>query len=99
VVKIRESGSVVNKAPRLVIGVDTDGYKQVLGIWIEQKEGSRFWLNVLTSLRNRGLKDALVECCDCEDEGAGVGHDLTRATTDHGVPSADLSVVSRAGAY
>ncbi len=64
VVKVRESGSVVNKAAHLVIGVDTDGYKQVLGIWIEQKEGSRFWLNVLTSLRNRGLKDALVVCCD-----------------------------------
>lgn len=64
VVKIRESGSVVNKAAHLVIGVDTEGYKQVLGIWIEQKEGSRFWLNVLTSLRNRGLKDALVVCCD-----------------------------------
>jgi len=64
VVKVRESGSVVNKAAHLVIGVDVDGYKQVLGIWIEQKEGSRFWLNVLTSLRNRGLRDALVVCCD-----------------------------------
>jgi len=64
VVKIRDAGSVVNKAAHLVIGVDVDGYKQVLGIWIEQKEGSRFWLNVLTSLRNRGLKDALVVCCD-----------------------------------
>lgn len=64
VVKIRDGGSVVNKAAHLVIGVDTDGFKQVLGIWIEPKEGSRFWLNVLTSLRNRGLRDALVVCCD-----------------------------------
>lgn len=64
VVKVRDGGSVTNKAAHLVIGVDTDGYKQVLGIWIEPREGSRFWLNVLTTLRNRGLKDALVVCCD-----------------------------------
>lgn len=63
-VKVRDGGSVVNKAAHLVIGVDTDGFKQVLGIWIEPREGSRFWLNVLTSLRNRGLRDALVVCCD-----------------------------------
>jgi putative transposase len=64
VVKIREGGSVVNKAAHMVIGVDLEGCKQVLGIWVEPKEGSRFWLNVLTSLRNRGLRDALVVCCD-----------------------------------
>lgn len=64
VVKVRESGTVINKAAHLVIGVDVEGCKQVLGIWLEPKEGSRFWLNVLTSLRNRGLRDALVVCCD-----------------------------------
>jgi putative transposase len=64
VVKIRDGGSVVNKAAHLVIGVDLEGRKQVLGMWIEPREGSRFWLNVLTSLRNRGLRDALVVCCD-----------------------------------
>jgi len=64
VVKVREGGSVINKAAHLVIGVDVEGRKQVLGIWLEPREGSRFWLNVLTSLRNRGLKDALVVCCD-----------------------------------
>ena len=63
-VKVRDAGSVVNKAAHLVIGVDVDGRKQVLGLWIEQNEGARFWLNVLTSLRNRGLRDALVVCCD-----------------------------------
>ena len=64
VVKVREGGSVINKAAHLVIGVDVEGRKQVLGIWLEPREGSRFWLNVLTSLRNRGLRDALVVCCD-----------------------------------
>lgn len=47
-----------------MIGVDLEGRKQVLGIWLEPREGSRFRLNVLTLLRNRGLKDALVVCCD-----------------------------------
>ena len=64
VVKVREGGSVTNKAAHMVIGVDLEGCKQVLGIWVEPREGSRFWLNVLTSLRNRGLTDALVVCCD-----------------------------------
>lgn len=50
--------------PILYIGVDTDGYKHVLGIWIAAAEGARFWGGVLAELRNRGLKDTLIVCCD-----------------------------------
>jgi putative transposase len=64
VLKIRDGGTVDNKAAHLVIGVDTDGYKHVLGIWIQSAEGAKFWMSVLTELRNRGLKDALIVCCD-----------------------------------
>jgi putative transposase len=64
VLKIRDGGVVDNKAAHLVIGVDTDGYKHVLGIWIQSAEGAKFWMSVLTELRNRGLKDALIVCCD-----------------------------------
>jgi putative transposase len=64
VIKVRDSGVVDNKAAHLVIGVDTDGFKHVLGIWIQSAEGAKFWMNVLTELRNRGLKDALIVCCD-----------------------------------
>jgi putative transposase len=64
VLKIRDGGMVDNKAAHLVIGVDLDGYKHVLGIWIQSAEGAKFWLSVLTELRNRGLKDALIVCCD-----------------------------------
>jgi putative transposase len=64
VLKIRDGGMVDNKAAHLVIGVDTDGYKHVLGIWIQSAEGAKFWMSVLTELRNRGLKDALIVCCD-----------------------------------
>jgi transposase-like protein len=52
------------KACHLAIGVDLEGRKRVLGLWIEQHEGARFWLSVLTELRNRGIRDVLIVCCD-----------------------------------
>jgi putative transposase len=64
IVKVRDGGMVTNKAAHLVIGVDVDGIKNVLGIWLQDTEGAKFWLNVLTQLKNRGLKDALIVCCD-----------------------------------
>jgi putative transposase len=63
-VKVRDGGMVTNKSAHLVIGVDVDGIKNVLGIWLQDNEGSKFWLNVLTQLKNRGLRDALIVCCD-----------------------------------
>jgi putative transposase len=62
--KIRDGGVVANKAAHVVIGVDVDGIKQVLGVWIQQTEGAKFWHGVLTELRNRGCRDALFVCCD-----------------------------------
>lgn len=62
--KIRDGGVVANKAAHIVIGVDVDGIKQVLGVWIQQSEGAKFWHGVLTELRNRGCRDALFVCCD-----------------------------------
>jgi putative transposase len=64
VVKIREGGAVDNRAAHLVIGVDVDGFKHVLGIWIAENEGAKFWQNVLNELVNRGLQDVLIICCD-----------------------------------
>jgi putative transposase len=64
VVKVRDSGTVDNKAAHLAIGVDIDGYKHVLGIWLAAAEGARFWGAVLTELRNRGVRDVLFVCCD-----------------------------------
>lgn len=63
-IKIRDGGVVANKAAHVVIGVDIEGIKQVLGIWIQQTEGAKFWHGVLTELRNRGCRDALFVCCD-----------------------------------
>ena len=63
-VKIRDGGSVDNRAAYLVTGVDADGFKHVLGIWLAASEGARFWGGVLAELRNRGIRDVLFVCCD-----------------------------------
>jgi putative transposase len=62
--RIRDGGAVRIKACHLAIGVDVEGRKRVLGMWIEQTEGARFWAGVLTELRNRGVRDVLIVCCD-----------------------------------
>lgn len=65
VVKVRTSGTVVNRPAYVAVGVDTDGRKHVLGVWLgDGGEGAKFWLAVLTELRNRGLVDVIFVCCD-----------------------------------
>ena len=64
VVKVKESHQVRNKAAHIAVGVDTDGIKHVLGIWVQTTEGAKFWAGVLAELRNRGVKDVLIACCD-----------------------------------
>jgi len=64
VVKVRDGGMVHNKAAYLAVGVDADGFKHVLGLWLGGDEGASFWAGVLAELRNRGVKDVLFVCCD-----------------------------------
>ena len=64
VVKVKDGNVVRNKAAHIVVGVDTDGIKHVLGIWVQQTEGAKFWAGVLAELRNRGVRDVLIACCD-----------------------------------
>jgi putative transposase len=65
VIKINEDKRVINKAFYLALGVNTSGQKELLGIWIiSQHEGAKFWLNVLTELKNRGVEDILIACVD-----------------------------------
>jgi putative transposase len=64
VAKVRHDGAVRNKAAHIAIGVDVEGRKHVLGIWIDTAEGAKFWLRVITELRNRGVEDVLFVCCD-----------------------------------
>jgi transposase-like protein len=64
VVKVRDGGHVRNKAAHIAVGVDLDGIKRVLGIWVQQTEGAKFWAQVCAELANRGVRDVLIVCCD-----------------------------------
>jgi len=64
VVKIRDGGHVRNKAAHIAVGVDMDGIKHVLGIWVQTSEGAKFWASVCAELANRGIRDVLIVCCD-----------------------------------
>ncbi len=63
-VKIREEGRVKNKAVYLALGIQRDGTKEVLGLWIEQSEGAKFWLGVMNELKHRGVEDILIAVID-----------------------------------
>jgi putative transposase len=63
-VKIRDEGLVRNKAVHIALGVRADGAKEILGLWIEQNEGAKFWLRVMTELKNRGVEDILLAVVD-----------------------------------
>ncbi|WP_344418555.1 IS256 family transposase [Amycolatopsis minnesotensis] len=63
-IRVKDSGVVTTKVAYLAIGVDVDGRKHALGCWIADTEGAKFWAKVLSDLRNRGVKDVLIACCD-----------------------------------
>ena len=63
-VKIRDEGVVANRAVYLALGIDSEGRRDVLGLWIEQTEGAKFWLRVCNDLRNRGVEDILIAVVD-----------------------------------
>jgi len=64
VIKVQQDKRIINKAFYLALGVNVDGQKELLGIWVSQNEGAKFWLNVLTELKNRGVEDILIACVD-----------------------------------
>jgi hypothetical protein len=87
-VKIRDEGLVRNKAIHIALGVRADGTKEVLGLWIEQNEGAKFWLRVMNELKNRGTEDILLAVVDGlrGDPGGfprGDGADLHRPPAAH----------------
>ena len=63
-VKVRDEGLVRNKAVHIALGVRADGTKEILGLWLEQNEGAKFWLRVMTELKNRGVEDVLIAVVD-----------------------------------
>ena len=64
VVKVRQSGKVIGKTIYLMIGLKHNGLKEVLGMWINETESASFWLNVLTDIKTRGVKEILIASTD-----------------------------------
>jgi putative transposase len=64
VVKVRDGHQVRNRSAHIAVGIDLDGVKHVLGIWVQSAEGAKFWGGVCAELANRGVKDVLIVCCD-----------------------------------
>ena len=64
VLKIRHNQRVINKSMYLALGVNMEGHKELLGMWLAETEGAKFWLSVLTELKSRGLEDILIACVD-----------------------------------
>ncbi|WP_250245357.1 IS256 family transposase [Alteromonas mediterranea] len=64
VVKIRQDKRIINKSIFLALGINTEGHKELMGMWIAENEGAKFWLNVLTELQQRGVEDILIACVD-----------------------------------
>lgn len=64
VIKIRQDKRVINKAIYLALGINLEGHKELLGMWISENEGAKFWLSVLTELKNRGVEQLLIACVD-----------------------------------
>ena len=62
--KVKENGKIISKAFYSALGVDKDGKKDILGIYVQESEGANFWLNILTDLKNRGVNDILIACVD-----------------------------------
>ena len=64
VVKIKENKQITNHAIYFALGVNMDGQKELLGMWVSQNEGAKFWLHVLTELKTRCVEDILIACVD-----------------------------------
>jgi len=62
--KVRDNGRIMNKCCYTVLGINMEGRKEVLGLWVAETEGAKFWMSVLTDLKNRGTEDVLIACTD-----------------------------------
>jgi len=64
VVKIRQDKHVINKSIFLALGINVEGQKELMGMWVAENEGAKFWLSVLMGLQHRGVEDILIACAD-----------------------------------
>jgi putative transposase len=96
VAKVRDGGSVRNKAVNIAVGADCEGVKHVLGIWIAASEGARAWAQALAQMRNRGLEDVIIVCCDGL---GGLGEEITATWPQATVQTCVVHLIRAASRY
>jgi putative transposase len=96
IAKVRDGSAVRNKAVNIAVGIDADGCKHVLGIWVASAEGSKAWAQALAQLRNRGLEEVLFVCCDGL---SGFGDEITAAWPGTTVQTCTVHLLRRALGY
>jgi putative transposase len=96
VAKVRDGGSVRNKAVNIAVGIDTDGVKHVLGAWVAAAEGAKAWAQAFAQLRNRGVEDLIIVCCDGL---AGLGEEITATWPQATVQSCVVHLIRAASRY
>jgi putative transposase len=96
VAKVRDGSAVRNKAVNIAVGIDTDGAKHVLGIWVATAEGAKAWAQALAQLRNRGLAEVLFVCCDGL---AGLGEEITVTWPAATVQTCTVHLIRRSLGY
>lgn len=96
VAKVRDGSAVRNKAVNIPVGIDTEGAKHVLGIWVAPAEGAKAWAQALAQLRNRGLEEVLVVCCDGLN---GLGDEITATWPGTTVQTCTVHLIRRSLGY
>jgi putative transposase len=96
VARVRDGSSVRNKAVNTAVGIDCEGIKHVLGIWVAPAEGAKAWAQALAQLRNRGLEDVLICCCDGL---SGLGEEITATWPAVTVQSCVVHLIRAASRY
>jgi putative transposase len=94
--KVRDGGSVRNKAVNIAVGIDTGGIKHVLGIWVAAAEGAKAWAQALAQMRNRGVEDVIICCCDGL---AGLGEEITATWPQATVQTCCVHLIRAAARY
>jgi putative transposase len=96
IAKVRDGSAVRNKAVNIAVGIDADGAKWVLGMWVATAEGAKAWAQALAQLRNRGLEEVLVVCCDGLN---GLGEEITATWPAATVQTCTVHLIRRALGY
>ena len=96
VAKVRDGSAVRNKAVNIAVGIDTEGAKHVLGIWVASSEGAKAWAQALAQLRNRGLEEVLFCCCDGLN---GLGEEITATWPAATVQTCTVHLIRRSVNY